>query len=129
MKHIASDKEYAIKVIPKTRILLRGMLQQVRREVRIMYCLNHPNIVKLYSHFEDCTNFYLILELAEGGQLFTKLRKLGSLDESSAAQYLREICLAVQYLHSKDPPIIHRDIKPENILLDKDGKAKLGDFG
>ncbi|CAG9332246.1 unnamed protein product [Blepharisma stoltei] len=129
VKHTASGKEFAIKVIPKTRVLLRGMLQQVRREVRIMYCLNHPNIVKLYSHFEDNTNFYLILELAEGGQLFTKLRKMKSFDEQSAAQYLREVALAVQYLHSKDPPIIHRDIKPENILLDAEGNAKLGDFG
>ena len=46
-----------------------------------------------------------------------------------AAQYLREVISACQYLHSLDPPIIHRDIKPENILLDGDGAVKLADFG
>ena len=94
-----------------------------------MYSLNHPYIIKLYNHFEDEKNFYLILQLAEGGSLFNKLVKIRACDEKSAAQYLREVALAVQYLHTRDPPVIHRDIKPENIFLDKDGSAKLGDFG
>ena len=91
--------------------------------------MSHPHIIELYNHFEDDNNFYLILELAESGQLFTKLQKMKGFDEPTAAQYLREVALAVQYLHSRDPPIIHRDIKPENILLDRDGRAKLADFG
>ena len=94
-----------------------------------MYSLDHPNIIKLYNHFEDDKNFYLILELAEGGALFHKLVKLRSFDEATACQYMREVALAVQYLHTREPPIIHRDIKPENIFLDNDGVGKLGDFG
>lgn len=50
-------------------------------------------------------------------------------DERTSAQYLRELTSALQYLHSRDPPIIHRDIKPENILLDTEGRGKLADFG
>jgi len=129
VRHKTTGNLYAIKVIPKDRILATNMIQQLRKEVRIMYSLHHENIIRLFNHFEDKSSFYLILELAENGALFTKLRKLGSFDEATGAQYLREVALAVQYLHCKDPPIIHRDIKPENIFLDREGKAKLGDFG
>ena len=63
------------------------------------------------------------------GQLYSIIKREGRLTEKQAAQYMRELISAVEYLHSLDPPIIHRDIKPENILLDSDGRVKLGDFG
>ena len=129
VRHISTGSLYAIKVISKAKILERSMTEQLKREVRIMYSLNHPNIIKLHNHFEDDSNVYLIMELAEGGNLFQRLCKFRNFDEKSAAQYLREVALAVQYLHSQDPPIIHRDIKPENIFLDGTSKSKLGDFG
>jgi serine/threonine protein kinase len=132
VRHKETQIEYAIKVISKEKVRSANMLQQVRREVRIMYALTHPHIIKLYSHFEDDRNFYMILELAAGGTLWHRMARFGSFDEATAAQYLREVILAVEYLHSRDPPVIHRDIKPENLLLDKegrDGRIKLADFG
>lgn len=132
VRHKETQIEYAIKVISKEKVRSANMLQQIRREVRIMYALTHPHIIKLYNHFEDDGNFYLILELAAGGTLWHRMARFGSFDESTAAQYLREVILAVEYLHSRDPPVIHRDIKPENLLLDKegrDGRIKLADFG
>ncbi|OMJ92848.1 hypothetical protein SteCoe_4297 [Stentor coeruleus] len=132
VRHKISRELYAIKVVNKKKVVDANLLPQLRREIRIMYSLNHPHIVKLYNHFEDDNNFYLVLELAEGGTVFQKLAKFKSFDEAAAAQYMREIILAVEYLHSRDPPIIHRDIKPENLLLDKegrDGRIKLADFG
>ncbi|OMJ84994.1 hypothetical protein SteCoe_13765 [Stentor coeruleus] len=129
VRHIATGSLYAIKVISKAKILERNMVEQLKREVRIMYSINHPNIIKLHNHFEDDNNVYMIMELAEGGNLFQKLCKFKNFDERTAAQYLREVALAVQYLHTQDPPIIHRDIKPENIFLDSQGRSKLGDFG
>ncbi|OMJ82312.1 hypothetical protein SteCoe_17027 [Stentor coeruleus] len=132
VRHKVSRELYAIKVVNKKKVTDANLLPQLRREIRIMYSLNHPHIVKLYNHFEDDDNFYLVLELAEGGTVFQKLAKFKSFDEAAAAQYMREVILAVEYLHSRDPPIIHRDIKPENLLLDKegrDGRIKLADFG
>ena len=129
VRHKVSNKDFAIKVIKKRKIVERRMLAQLRREIRIMYSLRHPNIISLYSHFEDSENFYLILEYAPGGQLFTRLKKFKTMPEAVAAQYMRETCLAVQYLHSRIPAIIHRDIKPENILISSDDSIKLGDFG
>lgn len=129
VRHISTGSLYAIKAVSKGKILERNMVEQLKREIRIMYTLNHPNIIKLHNHFEDDNNVYLIMELAEGGNLFQKLCKFKNFDERTAAQYLREVALAVQYLHTQDPPIIHRDIKPENIFLDSQGRSKLGDFG
>jgi serine/threonine protein kinase len=104
------------------------MLPQFKREVRIMYEMNHVHIVKLYNHFEDEHNFYLIVELADSN-LFSHLAREKQFLERNAAQYFREAVLAVEYLHCHAPPIIHRDIKPENILLDSHGRIKLTDFG
>jgi serine/threonine protein kinase len=129
VRHIGTGSMYAIKMISKAKIFETGMLGHLRREIRIMYSLDHPYIIKLYNHFEDDKNFYLILQLAENGSLFDKLVKVRTFDEKTTAQYIREVALAIQYLHTREPPIIHRDIKPENIFLDKDGIAKLGDFG
>lgn len=98
---------------------------QVRKEIQIMGELNHPNIVKLYDVLEDEEHIYLVLELAEKGQLYTKLIQKGRLDEATTRNIVLDLMSALEYLHSRDPPIIHRDIKPENILLDKDDRVKL----
>jgi serine/threonine protein kinase len=66
-----------------------------------------------------------VLELAQNGQLFSKICREGKLDEKTAKQMIKEVLEAVSYLHSRDPAIIHRDIKPENILLDKTNHVKL----
>ncbi|OMJ71982.1 hypothetical protein SteCoe_29689 [Stentor coeruleus] len=126
VRHKRTSQLYALKQVPKERV--SKMLPQFRREVFIMYEINHPHIVKLYNHFEDDKFFYLIMELAEGN-LFHKLYREKHFLERVAAQYFREVLLAVEYLHSHIPAIIHRDIKPENILLDKEGRLKLTDFG
>lgn len=94
-----------------------------------MYKLDHEHIVKLYNHYEDEDNFYLILQFCGKGQLYTMIKKSGRLNDKMTAQYMREVISAVNYLHELDPPIIHRDIKPENILLDSENSVKLGDFG
>lgn len=129
VKHKISGNVYAIKVINKAKIIESGMTEQIKLEVQIMYKLDHPNIIKLFNHFEDNDSFYLVLELASKGQLYTRLQRLGRLEERAAAQYIREVTAAVAYLHSLKPPIIHRDIKPENILLDSKEVGKLCDFG
>ena len=105
------------------------MLEQFQREICIMYMISHPHIIKLFSHFEDHSSFYLVMELAENGNLRDKILQIPSLQENEIKQYFLETLLAIEYLHSYIPPIIHRDIKPENIMFDKDQKVKLCDFG
>ena len=127
--HKSTGKIYVIKVMNKQNIIDQKMTEQINREIEIMYKLNHPHIIKLFNHFEDDDNLYLIMHYASKGQLYSLLKKQGRFDQRTTAQYMREILSAVKYLHSFDPPIIHRDIKPENILLDENGRVKLADFG
>ena len=127
VRHRITKEVYALKQVPKEKVL--KMQAQFRREVYIMYNLSHPHIAKLYNHFEDEKSFYLIMEYCEGGNLFQRLHRLNQFMEIEAGQFFREVLLAVEYLHSHVPAIIHRDIKPENILLDRENRVKLTDFG
>lgn len=127
--HKKTNNTYVIKVIDKKNIIEQKLIEQMNREIEIMYKIDHPHIVKLVNHFEDDSKFYLILHYASKGQLYSLLKKQGKFDERTTAQFIRETIEAVKYLHSFDPPIIHRDIKPENLLLDENMRIKLADFG
>jgi len=130
VRHKLSNKIYVIKVMNKKNIIEQKMVEQINREVDIMYRVNHPHIIKLYNHYEDEDNLYLIMQYASKGQLYAQLKRQTKFDQKTAAQYLRELISAVKYLHTAfQPSIIHRDIKPENILLDENGSVKLADFG
>jgi len=103
-------------------------------EIEILMKLDHPNIIKLYEIFENEKYIYLIMELCTGGELFNKIiekTENGQIfTEREAANYFRQIILAISYCHNKK--IAHRDLKPENILLlsnDKNSPIKLIDFG
>lgn len=90
-------------------------------------CSDHPNIVKLHMFGTDNTWVYMVMELAESGDLFDKIEPDVGIDEELANFYFNQLINAVDYMHQRG--IAHRDIKPENIFLDKDGNLKLGDFG
>lgn len=124
-----TKRVYVIKVMSKKSIIEQKLVDQINREIEIMYKVNHPHIVKLINHFEDDESFYLIMDYASKGQLYSLLKKQLRFDEKTAAQYIIELISAIKYLHSFDPPIIHRDVKPENILLDENYRVKLADFG
>ena len=127
--HKKTKKVYCIKVIEKKGIIEQKLVDQMNREIEIMYILNHPHCLRLKNHFEDDINFYLVMPLATKGQLYKILRRYRKFDERTAAQILRETISALQYLHSFNPPIIHRDIKPENLLLNEGGRVLLADYG
>ena len=127
--HKSTQKVYCIKVIQKQGIMEQKLVDQMNREIEIMYILNNPHCLRLKNHFEDDNNFYLVMPLASKGQLYRVLKKFRKFDERTAAQILRETISALQYLHSFNPPIIHRDIKPENLLLNEGGRILLADYG
>ncbi|KAJ5918948.1 Serine/threonine-protein kinase psk1, partial [Penicillium verhagenii] len=107
----------------------KKLVEQTKTERTILESVNrHPFVVKLYYAFQDHEKLYLILEYAEGGELFTHLAMERMFDEDTAAFYLAEMVLALEHLH-QNVGVLYRDLKPENCLLDRHGHLLLTDFG
>lgn len=129
IKHNSDGKFFALKQMVKSKLLEGGISSEmIYREIVIQKRLNHDNIIKLYSSKEDDHNFYLILEYAIGGSLYTKIKKAkGGMDEDSSFKYFIQASSAIAFLH--ECQLVHRDIKPENFLIDSNGVVRLCDFG
>ena len=131
VQHNITQAQYAIKAIDKrTQANIQERIY-FRREIEIMYRIHHPNVVKLFGHFEDNTYCYFIMEYIEGGNIYSYVPKNGirSISTQQVASVIKDVISATYFLHHMNPPIIHRDIKPENVLLGSGMKAKLTDFG
>merc|ERR1719473_1499620 len=124
-KHSGSIR--AVKAIQKSRIKKPGRFQE---EIDLMKTLDHPNIIRLYEHFEDSQYVYCVLQLCCGGELLDKIVDEESFDEASASVVMRQIFVALHYMHNHG--IMHRDLKPENFLFlsqDADAPLMVIDFG
>jgi calcium-dependent protein kinase len=129
--HKATGERFACKTIAKRKLSTKEDVEDVRREVQIMYHLaGQPNIVELKGAYEDKQSVHLVMELCAGGELFDRIIAKGKYTERAAASLLRTIVEIVHTCHSMG--VIHRDLKPENfLLLSKDDNAplKATDFG
>jgi len=123
----STGEVFAMKAIPKQRIVEHEMTAYLFREVKTQIQMRHPNILRLYYYFEDAKNVLLLLEYADCGSLFSVMRKRKKLPENEVARIFVDIAGALDYLHQKG--IVHRDLKPENVLMCSGGLAKLADFG
>ena len=99
------------------------------REAEIFSSLPpHPNILKYYTHWEEDSKIYILMELCEGNNLIDFIYSdTNLLQEAKVRQILLEILRALYFMHKHH--IAHRDIKPGNIMLTKDGQCKIGDYG
>ena len=131
VRHNKTGSQYAIKQISKLNKNNQEGKTYFRREIEIMYKIHQSNVVRLFSHFEDNEYCYFVMEYVENGNLFCQPQWKNNhcFLSTDVAKIIKEVICAVYYLHNMNPPIIHRDIKPENVLIDKDGVAKLTDFG
>ena len=106
----------------------RKYQMRFRREVHAVSQFSHPNVVSAYALESDAQdNIYLVLEYVDGGSLKQLLEAKGRLNIEQAIRIAIDLCNAVEAIYQRD--IVHRDIKPSNILLTREGRAKLTDFG
>eukprot|EP00172_Hildenbrandia_rubra_P003006 Plantae.Rhodophyta-Hildenbrandia_rubra.ctg4351.p1 GENE.Plantae.Rhodophyta-Hildenbrandia_rubra.ctg4351~~Plantae.Rhodophyta-Hildenbrandia_rubra.ctg4351.p1 ORF type:complete len:279 (+),score=14.84 Plantae.Rhodophyta-Hildenbrandia_rubra.ctg4351:499-1335(+) len=123
-------REYAIKIIDRRNLSpneQRPEAMDIRREMSLLRCLDHPYIVQLHDVMASKDRIYLVMECAHGGDLYHYIARNGKLSESEARKYFRQLVYAVDYCHQKG--VYHRDLKPENLLLSADGNLKVTDFG
>ena len=127
-ENIQTGEEVAIKILEKVKILQLEDKTRVEREIKILKCLRHSNIVQLYSVIQTDQALYLIMEYVPGKELFDYIIANKRLSEKEACKFYQQIISGVEYLHKLK--IVHRDIKPENLLLDsKTNDLKIVDFG
>jgi len=105
--------------------------RQFLREAQILATMRHPNLPRVTDHFVLANQGqYLVMDFVEGQDLEEILRYSGGhLPEAQALGWINQVCDALTYLHSQNPPIIHRDIKPANIRITPNNQAMLVDFG
>ena len=104
---------------------------QFQREAKILSSLTHSNLVRVTDYFTlPGQGQYLVMDLVEGDNLQSILQSSPhGLQESQVLPWIQQVCDALTYLHSHNPPVIHRDIKPANIRINSQGQATLVDFG
>ena len=129
--HNKTKSKYAIKRISKLDKNNQEGKSYFKREIEIMYKIHQNNTVRLFNHFEDNEFCYFVMEYIENGNLFDQpcWKNNKCFPSSDVAKIIKDLICAIYYLHNMKPPIMHRDIKPENVLIDKNGTAKLTDFG
>jgi len=116
----------AIKILAPERMEEGRFAKRFTNEAELLAKLGHPHIVTIHDFGETGGLFYLVMEFIDGVNLRDLLRE-GKLEPKQALAIVPPICDALQYAHDKG--IVHRDIKPENILLDREGRVKIADFG
>jgi len=126
-KHIHTGEKVAIKILDKLKMVEDEDIRRVQKEISILKKLKHKNIIQLYEIIQTKKNIYLIMDFAEGGELFDYISLKKRLSEIEACKIFQEIISGLEYLHQQN--YVHRDLKPENLLFDYKKTIKISDFG
>jgi len=118
---------FAIKSLAPQLSQDRNFRERFFKEGDILFSLRHDNIVQAYTILEENNNLFLVMEYVDGGDLQTLIERQGSFSEPEALSIFNDVLRGLNYAHSRG--VIHRDVKPSNILLNKNGTAKIMDFG
>ncbi len=124
---LSLDRPCAVKENLDTSEVAR---RQFTREATVLASLSHPNLPRVTDHFFiQGFGQYLVMDFIDGVDLGQLVRKEGPIAPERALKIIKQVADALDYLHSRHPPVLHRDIKPGNIKMTAEGKAVLVDFG
>ncbi|KAJ1417025.1 kinase-like domain-containing protein, partial [Ochromonadaceae sp. CCMP2298] len=128
--HIPTGEKVAIKILEKGRIKEQADVRRVNREIKILKKARHGNVIQLFEVLDTRTHIFLIMECAEGGEMFDYIVAQKRVEEVQACKFFHQIINGLEVLHHHD--ITHRDLKPENLLLkatEEGWLVKIVDFG
>lgn len=130
VRNIHVNKALAMKVCDKkNRYYSPAMRENILTEPYMMQKLNHPAIPRVVDIIEDEESIYIVRDYIEGETLETIVRMYGAQPADKVIEWGKQMCSALGYLHSQNPPLIYRDMKPANVILKPDGAIKFIDFG
>eukprot|EP00977_Amphora_coffeiformis_P004576 scaffold987_cov183-Amphora_coffeaeformis.AAC.4 len=129
VSHRRTGTPYALKQLSKREIIGHHQVEGVIREKNIMASLDHPFVVNLVATFQDDRNLYMLIELVQGGELFSVIHTetRDGIPNGNSRFYAACILESLAHLHQRS--ICYRDLKPENILIDQRGYCVLVDLG
>jgi len=136
--YLANDTRLANRPVAVKEMIIgdgiaeKKAIEDFAREARVLASLSHPGIPNVIDYFAENNRHYLVMEFVAGGDLQAMLDKLGpkgKLPENRVLRWARQMLDVLSFLHGQTPPIIYRDLKPGNIMIDKEGRAMLIDFG
>jgi eukaryotic-like serine/threonine-protein kinase len=121
------DRAVAVKVLRPEYGRDPDFGSRFRHEAQAAASLNHPNIVSVYDYGQDAAGPFIVMELVDGEDLSSIIKRSGALPPRQAARITAETARALHAAHQRG--IVHRDVKPGNIMIDRDGRVKVADFG
>ena len=125
------NKQWAVKEIRKKgngkndEIVVNSLLA----EANLMKRLDHPALPRIVDIIDNGITIYVVMDYIEGESLDKILKEYGAQPEELVTGWAMQLCDALSYLHSQNPPIIYRDMKPANVMLKPEGNIKIIDFG
>ena len=121
------DREVAVKLLRPEYGRDPDFGSRFRQEAQSAASLNHQNIVAVHDYGQDEAGPFIVMELVDGEDLATIVKRSGALPPRQAARIVGEAARALQVAHGRG--IVHRDVKPGNLLISRDGRVKVTDFG
>jgi eukaryotic-like serine/threonine-protein kinase len=121
------DRRVALKVLAERYAGDDRFVARFRREAHAAAGLNHPNIVRVFDTGDDGAAHYIVMEYVDGETVADILLRDGPAEPDRAARIARRVATALQAAH--DQGLVHRDVKPGNVMVDRDGRIMVMDFG
>jgi serine/threonine protein kinase len=124
---MALERQVALKVVPPENANASQAAERFRREAKLAASLDHPNIIPVYRVGQAGPLHYMAMKFVEGRAVDAIIEQQGALPINIVVAILRAAATGLAFAHERK--IVHRDIKPANILVDKDGRVMVSDFG